>query len=133
MPYKKGQSGNPNGRPRGTSRNKQLLEMIGQEGYAAIVKNLVDQAKGGDTAAAGILLNRIVPPLKSVHLPVELNLQGTDFKSQTEEVLAMVSRGELAISEGATLLSSMASVRRVMPMSESDNVLHIVGGLPDIG
>ncbi len=62
--FKKGETGNPNGRPRKLpSIDKLLVEVLGDEydensQAKAILKALVTKAKKGDTRAAEILLDR---------------------------------------------------------------------------
>ena len=66
-PFRKGTSGNPAGKPKGT-RNKAtvLLEAISDDDLSAIVKELVTKAKSGDLTAIKILLDRLIPPLRSL-------------------------------------------------------------------
>jgi hypothetical protein len=63
-PFKKGQSGNPKGRPKKLpSIDKLMIEVLGDEDNdnseaKAILEALVTRAKKGDTRAAEILLDR---------------------------------------------------------------------------
>src|SRR5690349_9638644 len=71
--FKKGNSGNPAGRPPG-SRNRsslfieQLLDSAGEE----LVQKALDLASKGDTAALRLCLERICPPRKE--RPIDLPL-----------------------------------------------------------
>ena len=60
-----GQSGNPNGRPKGTGTIAKLREAI-QEEIPEIIDTLVSAAKSGDVSAAKILIDRVVPTMKPV-------------------------------------------------------------------
>lgn len=93
--FKKGHSGNPSGRPKGTKTAVNLLRdgLMGREDLADIVKKLIEMAKGGDLPAAAILLDRTVPRLKhAAALDDEAEL--------AEAVSAARTRG--AMSEGAS-------------------------------
>lgn len=62
-PFKPGQSGNPNGRPKKLPEiDKLLADVLGEDGEnseaKAILKALLTKAKKGDTRAAEILLDR---------------------------------------------------------------------------
>jgi hypothetical protein len=70
--FKKGQSGNPNGRPTG-SRNKATMlaekifdeKLFGEDRKAdAIITKAIELAENGDTACIRLCLDRIAPPRK---------------------------------------------------------------------
>jgi len=57
-PFKKGQSGNPKGRPKLPDLTEVISEELGQKGYNEIIAKLHKMAKAGHTRAAEILLDR---------------------------------------------------------------------------
>jgi len=64
-----GQSGNPNGRPKGTGTIAKLREAI-QEEIPEIIDTLVSAAKSGDVSAARILIDKVIPTLRPSHSSV---------------------------------------------------------------
>ena len=73
MPFQKGQSGNPAGRPRG-SRNKasiRMQEML-EEKADALVNKLVELAMGGNIAALRLCLDHLIATRKSEPLSCEM-------------------------------------------------------------
>lgn len=69
MGYEKGQSGNPNGRPRNQQPTAQKLrELIKTDDIKAIIAAMVEQAKGGDIQAAKLILDKVLPSLKAVEV-----------------------------------------------------------------
>jgi len=76
-PFKKGQSGNPSGRPKKLPELDVLLtEILGspddeKSGAHAILKAMLDKAKRGDVKAADLLLNRAYGKVAD-----KLNIQG---------------------------------------------------------
>ena len=62
------QSGNPNGRPKGTGTIAKLREAI-QDEIPEIINALVVAAKSGDVSAAKILIDKVIPTLRPVNSP----------------------------------------------------------------
>ncbi len=70
MPFAKGQSGNPAGRPRGVATKQTKLRAEIAKHVPGIVTKTVELAMAGDTTAIKILLDRVLPALKPTELPV---------------------------------------------------------------
>ena len=116
-PWKKGQSGNPKGRPRGIGEVAKLRERISKH-VPGIITQLVASAKSGDAQAARLLLERVIPAMKSTELAVPLELPNGSLTDQGRAVLKSVSLGDLAPSQGASLLSAIGSLARVAEIDE---------------
>ena len=96
---KGGPSLNPQGRPKGTKNKLTLLqnELIDQfagemnKEFKAIIRKIVQEAKGGDMTAARLLLERAIPARKAVeHYGAQeaggiiINIKGLDDVSINE-------------------------------------------------
>src|SRR5262245_56236506 len=72
-PFTKGRSGNPAGKPRGARhRVTMLAEKLMQDDTEAVVRAVVEAAKGGDMVAARLILDRIAPARKGC--PISFSL-----------------------------------------------------------
>jgi hypothetical protein len=106
MPFEKGESGNPAGRPRG-SRNRATLLMEGllADDAEAIGRKAIALAKQGDMAAIRLCMDRLAPPRKGEPVVFELPPldKPADSVAAAAEIVAAVAAGELTPSEAADL------------------------------
>lgn len=115
--WKTGESGNPKGRPKGSGQVAQLRAAIAAQ-VPALLDKLMRQALEGDTAAARLLLERAVSPLKATEQPQAVNLSGDSLTDQGRSVLRSVASGELAPGQGAALLGAIGQLCRVAEVDE---------------
>lgn len=115
--WKPGQSGNPKGRPPGTSDVQKLRAAIADK-VPGILDAMLARALDGDVGAARVLLERTVPPLKAVEPPQPLTLPDGSLTEQGRAILAAVASAELAPSQGAALLGALGTLARVAEIDE---------------
>ena len=118
--FTKGQSGNPAGRPKNSGALGEIRKSILNH-VPDIITRLVINAKCGDVMAAKLLLERVLPPVKSIEEPVVFNLteQG-NLTDQGNAILQAASEGELTPSQASSLLSGLGSLARVKELDELD-------------
>jgi hypothetical protein len=106
-PFKKGQSGNPGGKLKGT-RNAATLaaEALLDGESAALTRKAIELARKGDMAALRLVFARIVPPRQE--RPFQFDLpplkKGSDAVAAIALITEGVSKGELTESEAKTLV-----------------------------
>lgn len=115
--WKPGQSGNPKGRPPGVGEVSKLRTALAAD-VPAILQTVVNAAKGGDTQAARLILERVLPALKAVEPAQALSLPNGSLTDQGRAVLASVAAGELAPGQGAALLGAIGTLARVSEIDE---------------
>lgn len=125
--FKKGVSGNPAGRPKGSGLAGQLRKAIADDADE-ILQSVITQAKGGDLAAAKILLDRIVPPLKPEAQVVQIDaLSGSgDLVGKADAVIHAVGSGDLAPDIAAQLISAVATLAKVIEVNELQQRLEML-------
>jgi hypothetical protein len=104
--WKKGQSGNPAGRPRG-SRSRATVaveELLGGE-VEALTRKAVELALAGDTTALRLCLERLAPPVRE--RPIELELppitSAKDLPKAVAALLQAVASGSVTAGEAEKL------------------------------
>lgn len=115
--WKKGQSGNPGGRPPGDVRLSELRAQIAVH-VPELVEKLLVQAREGDVAAARLLIERVLPPVKATEKPEEVSIPEGSLTEKGNAILAAVSAGQLAPGQGAVLISAIGSLARVVEVDE---------------
>jgi len=117
--FKKGQSGNPAGRPKGSGISGQLRKAI--EGEAAsIIDALIEQAKGGDTAAAKTLLDRVLPALKPESQAISLPelVAAPTLADKAKAAIDAAGAGDIAPSAASDMVSAIAGLAKIIETTE---------------
>ena len=126
--FQKGQSGNPNGRAKG-SRNRatMLVEQIFDERLFgvdrkadAIISKVIEQAANGDTACIRLCFDRFAPSRKDrpVYFALPKMQEAKDAVHASAVIVDAVATGELTPSEAAELSKVIDSYARVLQSVE---------------
>ena len=115
--WQPGQSGNPKGRPPGTGEVAKLRAGIAER-VPQILDRLTEAALAGDVQAARLLLERVLPPVKAVELPIELPLSEGRPTEQARQVLAAAAGGALAPDQAVSLIGALAATARISETEE---------------
>src|SRR5271167_1346269 len=97
-PFRRGQSGNPAGKPKGTRHRATMLAERLLDGEAeAMIRTVIEKAKQGDMVALRLCLDRIVPPRRD--RPVNFTIPALNSAEHASKAMAAiitaVARGEL--------------------------------------
>ncbi len=125
--FQPGQSGNPAGKPKGTRHKATQAALALAEGQLSeIVQTLINSALGGDTGAAKIILDKIVPNRRENPLP-ELTLPqvatAADLPQLTGAILAAVADGQITPAEATALASLAGSHAKSLELAEFETRL----------
>ena len=119
MTWRKGQSGNPKGRPPGSGEVARLRAAIAEH-VPTIITRLVERATmEGDTQAARLLLERVLPPVKAVALPEPLPVPATgSLAERAEAVLAAMAAGQASPDAAEAALAGLVAVARLRTIDD---------------
>jgi hypothetical protein len=96
----------------------------------ALVEMLVQRALAGDVAAARLLLERTIAPLKASEEAATLALPDGTLTEQGRFVLAAVAAGELAPGQGTALLASLGTLAKLIEADELERRIAALEALP---
>jgi hypothetical protein len=122
--FKKGKSGNPNGKPKG-ARNKSTLaaEALLDGDAEAITRKAIEKAKDGNIAAIRLCLERVLPAVKSRTFTIELPKVETisDVVAAQSAVIAAMANGELRPDDGAAITTILTAIRTTLEASDLED------------
>jgi hypothetical protein len=124
--YKKGCSGNPNGKPKG-ARNKSTLaaEVLLEGSLDKICKKVEEEALNGNMQAAKMILERFLPPRKD--RPIEIDLPSIftfdDVLNAIGFIVNAVGKGKITPSEGELLARTVESYSKALESCQFESRL----------
>ena len=120
-PFKKGQSGNPAGRPKG-SRNRAscIVDSILEPQAQAVAQAALDRALKGDSMLLKELLNRLAPPIKERPIQVDLPaLEGAaGLPGAAAAIIQAGASGELTPGETSTLIGALVGFGKAVDIAD---------------
>ena len=129
--FKKGRSGNPNGKPKGARSKATFAAEALLDGEAeAITRKAIEKAKDGDMTAIRLCLERILPAVRS--RPIEIDLPpvetAEDITAAQGAVIAAMARGEITPDDASTVAGVLEARRRAIETVELEKRIEILEG-----
>ena len=121
MAFKKGESGNPKGKPKGARhKTTQLAYAMMEGGLEAILDQVVAKAKAGDMLACRMIIDKIIPTQKDRTIAIELPPIATldEVGRAQSEILQAVVDGDITPNEGERIAQIVEGRRRVIETVE---------------
>lgn len=110
---KGGPSPNPRGRLPGRTATQKVQAAL-NDGSLEVTEVVLEAAKAGDMQAAGMVLARVSPSLRSQSQTVQFEFDPSlPIARQIEAVLAAVAAGQVAPDVGQTIISSIGTLSSV--------------------
>jgi len=117
MAFVKGTSGNPKGRRPGYMGVQALRDLIGAHAEKVVQRLILSAVNDADTMAAKLLIERAIPPIKAVELPITLPLaDDADLATQGRAVVNALARGVIPPGQAGMLLSGLATLARLIEL-----------------
>ena len=127
MKFQAGESGNPNGRPKGASDKRNELRKLLTPHAPALVEKAVQKALEGDTTALKLCLDRCIAPLRSTSGSVVIEAGGS-LPEQGQKTLEAIYTGEIDALTGSALLGALADQAKLLDATEFEERLRKLEG-----
>ena len=119
--FRKGQSGNPSGKPKGCRNATTILfDDLLKDNAKDLIEKAIEMAKGGDGPALRLCIDRLAPARKDrpvwFDLP-EMN-EARDAVNASAAIVAAVAGGDLTPSEAAELSKVVDSYARTLQAAD---------------
>lgn len=120
MTFKQGQSGNPNGRPKGVIDKRIRLRELLEPHAAALIARAVELALAGDVSALRLCLERLIPKMR--HETFSLALDNNDMSNTEATMMAgaatlqAVIDGVIAPEQGNAFSTMLENQRKAIQM-----------------
>ncbi len=130
--YKKGQSGNPKGRPKGSHNKATIAALTLLEGEAeGLTRKAVTMALDGDIQALRLCLDRITPTLKATSKPIAARLPaGGSLAEQAANVYEAARLGKVTPDEATTLMNLIQGQIKIKELTDMETRLAKLEGNP---
>lgn len=124
MVWKKGQSGNPEGRPRNTGQVAKLRALL-EPDAPKLLEKAKELALEGDGVMMRLCLERLVPPVKTRDDPIDIPglKDATTLKEKGDAIINALAEGHIGPSEAATLMQMVGAQARVIEVDDIEQRL----------
>ncbi|KPJ67503.1 MAG: hypothetical protein AMJ43_04420 [Coxiella sp. DG_40] len=118
MTFKKGRSGNPQGRPRGVKDRRVLFAEMLDNHKDTLFNKALELALAGNEQMLKLLLDRILPAKpRDNPLPEIEGLDGNIVK-QCNKVMSLIAMGTITPDEGNSLLFALTTKMRLVELND---------------
>lgn len=105
MKFLPGESGNPSGRPKGSTNKRTQLTQLLEPRAEEIINRMVELALEGDSNALRLCVERLLPKAKHKSIEVELPIYNeNNFIENTTEILNQILIGNIAPDDGKKVI-----------------------------
>ncbi|MBZ0330024.1 hypothetical protein KZO25_06785 [Halomonas sp. ANAO-440] len=124
-----GQSGNPNGRPKGSKNRKTVVVQEFEKEGSRIARVVIDAALEGDMTAANMVLQRLSPPLRSRSEKVTFELDADKpLSAQAQQILSAVATGDIDPDTGKLLIDAIGAFAGIKQVDDLEARLAALEG-----
>lgn len=119
--FKKGQSGNPQGRKKGEETQSTKVRKMLLSRSQELIERVIELALSGDGAALKLCLDRICPPLKQREEQTIISFDPNDSLSlKGEKTILALSSGQISVQDATALMNCLVKQTTLVEFTELD-------------
>ena len=118
--FKKGQSGNPKGRPKGIVDRRRLYRELIDTHVPQIVNQVVTAALNGDITACKLLLDRAVPCLRSEYEASAIPEKGKSAIENAAAVIEAMLDGTMSPEKAQSAIGTIAGYQQITEVAQME-------------
>ncbi len=121
--FTKGQSGNPQGRPRGVKDKRVLFAEMLDDYKITLFDKALELALAGNEQMLKLLLDRILPAKPKDNPLPEIGKLDGNITQQCDKVMTLIAKGIITPDEGNSLLSALTTKTKLVELNDLLNKL----------
>lgn len=118
MKFKKGQSGNPTGRPPGSKDKRTALREMLESHSEELINKALELAREGDSAALKMCIDRLMPPLRPQHEKILLEGISGTLTEQAQAIIQNMAEGKLAPDQATNMIQAISAMCSIQEVDE---------------
>ena len=118
--FKTGNSGNPNGRPRGSKDKRTAYRELLQPHAEDLITKAVELAQAGDTIALRMCLDRLIAPIKAKDSTIMIEDLKGSLAEQGQKVISAMCNSEVTPDDAGKVLQALAAQSRILEIDNLD-------------
>ena len=122
--FEKGKSGNPRGRPKGVIDRRNRYRSLIESRLPDVIDQVITSALGGDMTACKLLLDKLVPNVRSVSPAMCLSGKNDSAGALSASIVAEMMSGSLAPDQAATAMSVLSAHSQLVDSADLISRLH---------
>jgi hypothetical protein len=130
--FRKGESGNPKGRPQGSKHKTTLAaqDLLDGEAQAPFTRKAVELALNGNVVALRLCLERLIPPRKDRPITLKLpKMKGVEgIPKALEAIFKAVAGGEITPAEGQSMAAMLEAYLKGVKLTDIEARLTTLEG-----
>lgn len=120
--FKKGQSGNPDGKKQGTLNKRTRLATLLEPYAEGLINKTVELAMDGDVNALRLCIERLIP--KATGQQIQIDLQGLDIERSAtlpiigKKIIDATAQGALSVQDGNQFMHLINTQKEFLAQEE---------------